>query len=135
MSITFTGIRAMEILDSRGRPTLAVTADHSDGPMSRPGCPPVRPPARARRSSCATATRPGTRGKGVLTAVGNVNGEIAEALAGREFADLAELDQALIDARRHDNKSRLGANAIVGVSMAAARAFAPNGRRRRCGGT
>ena len=63
-------------------------------------------------------------GKGVLKAVANVNGEIAEAISGRNFADLAELDQTLIELDGTENKARLGANAIVGVSMAAARAFA-----------
>ena len=60
----------------------------------------------------------------MLTAVGNVNGEIADLLTGRTFSDLAELDRALIDLDGTPTKSRLGANAIVGVSMAAARAFA-----------
>jgi enolase len=63
-------------------------------------------------------------GKGVLRAVGNVNGEIDDALAGRTFTDLAELDQTLIALDGTDTKSRLGANALVGVSIAAARAFA-----------
>ena len=63
-------------------------------------------------------------GKGVLKAVGNVNGEIAEILKGHSFADLALLDQALIELDGTENKARLGANAIVGVSMAAARAMA-----------
>jgi enolase len=62
--------------------------------------------------------------KGVLKAVGNVNGEIAKVISGRSFADLAELDRALIELDGTENKARLGANAIVGVSMAAARAIA-----------
>ncbi|HTX00532.1 MAG TPA: phosphopyruvate hydratase, partial [Acidimicrobiales bacterium] len=60
----------------------------------------------------------------VLAAVGSVNGEIAEAIVGRCFASIAELDAVLIALDDTENKSRLGANAIVGVSMAAARAFA-----------
>jgi len=63
-------------------------------------------------------------GKGVLGAVGAVNGEIAQAISGRTFADLAEIDGALIKLDGTENKARLGANAIVGVSMAAARAIA-----------
>jgi enolase len=63
-------------------------------------------------------------GKGVLKAVANVNGEIAQAISGRTFSDLAELDHALIELDGTENKARLGANAIVGVSMAAARALA-----------
>ena len=66
-------------------------------------------------------------GKGVLRAVGNVNGEIAEHLMGRGFADLAELDGSLIALDGTATKSRLGANAIVGVSMAVARAVAASG--------
>jgi enolase len=63
-------------------------------------------------------------GTGVLGAVGNVNTEIADALCGRPFADLAELDAALIELDGTPTKARLGANAIVGTSMAAARAMA-----------
>jgi len=63
-------------------------------------------------------------GKGVLTAVGHVNGEINQSLSGRTFTDLAELDRTLTELGGTDTKARLGANAIVGVSLAAARAFA-----------
>jgi enolase len=63
-------------------------------------------------------------GQGVRTAVANVNGEIAQALAGRAFADAAEVDAALIELDGTGTKSRLGANAVIGVSMAAARAEA-----------
>ena len=63
-------------------------------------------------------------GKGTLVAVGNVNGPINDRVTNQVFADLAELDRALVDLDGTPNKSRLGANAIVGVSMAAARAFA-----------
>src|SRR6185503_9714009 len=61
---------------------------------------------------------------GVLQAVGNVNGEIAQAIAGRDALDQAGLDAALIELDGTPNKSRLGANAILGVSLAAARAAA-----------
>ena len=79
--------------------------------------------ASSRRSSCATAT---TRygGKGVLTAVGHVNGEIADALVGMEALDQRGVDPALIDLDGTDNKARLGANAILGVSLAVAKAAA-----------
>lgn len=63
-------------------------------------------------------------GQGVRTAVGHVNGEIAQALTGRTFASAAEIDNALIDLDGTDTKSRLGANAIIGVSLAATRAEA-----------
>jgi enolase len=124
MTLQIAAVRAVEILDSRSRPTIAVTLTLPDGIQVRAGVP----------SGASTGTReavelrdgdPGRyAGKGVLRAVGNVNGEIADALRGRSFADLADLDELLIDLDGTDTKSRLGANAIVGVSMAAARAFA-----------
>jgi enolase len=123
MSITFTGIHAMEILDSRSRPTLAVTVTTSEGRFEA-----GVPSGASTGSGEAVELRDGDKarysGNGVLTAAGLVNAEIAETLVGREFADLAEVDQALRDLDGTENKSRLGANAIVGVSMAAARAFA-----------
>ena len=74
-------------------------------------------------------------GKGVTQAVGNVNGEIAEAVRGRDALDQEGLDRALIELDGTDNKSRLGANAILGVSLAAARAAAARGAASRCGAT
>jgi len=124
MGLQIASVRAVEILDSRSRPTLAVTLTTSDGATVRAGVP----------SGASTGTREAVElrdgdparfgGKGVLTAVGHVNGEIHQALTGRTFTDLAQLDQVLIDLDATATKSRLGANAIVGVSMAAARAFA-----------
>ena len=100
MSITFTDIRALEILDSRSRPTLAVSVTLADGTSAPAGVP----------SGASTGTGeavelrdhdPGRyRGLGVLTAVGNVNDEIADAVKGRPFAGLADLDAALIDLGR-----------------------------------
>jgi enolase len=123
MSITFTDIRAMEVLDSRSRPTLSVTATTSQGRFEA-----GVPSGASTGSGEAVELRDGDparySGNGVLTAVGHVNVEITKTLVGREFADLAEVDQALTDLDGTENKSRLGANAIVGVSMAAARAFA-----------
>jgi enolase 1/2/3 len=124
MSLRIASVRAMEILDSRSRPTLAVTLTTSDGHTVRAGVP----------SGASTGTREAVElrdgdpnrygGRGVLRAVGNVNGEIADAFAGRTFDDLSEVDRVLIELDGTATKSRLGANAIVGVSMAAARAFA-----------
>jgi enolase len=124
MSIDITSVHAVEILDSRSRPTLAVTVQVADGQTFRAGV----PSGASTGSGEAVELRDGDAarygGKGTLTAVANVNGAIREALSGRSFADLAELDKTLIDLDGTPNKSRLGANAIVGVSMAAARAFA-----------
>jgi enolase len=124
MSFTVTGIEAVEILDSRSRPTLAVTVTLDDGTVSRAGV----PSGASTGSNEAVELRDGDPkrfgGSGVLGAVANVNVEIAEALVGRQFDDLAELDHALIGLDGTANKSRLGANAIVGASMAVARAIA-----------
>jgi len=124
MTLQVASVQALEILDSRGRPTLAVTLTLADGTSVRAGVP----------SGASTGTREAVElrdgdparyaGKGVLQAVAHVNGEIADALRDRTFTSLAELDQLLIDLDGTDTKSRLGANAIVGVSMAAARGFA-----------
>ena len=124
MNFEITGVAALEILDSRGRPTLQTTLTLSDGTTAVAGVP----------SGASTGTREAgelrdgdtTRfsGSGVLTAVGNVNGEIADLLKGRTWQSLAEVDEAMVAADGTPNKARLGANATVGVSMALARALA-----------
>jgi enolase len=123
MDLNVAGVKAVEILDSRGNPTLAVTVTLDDGTAARAGV----PSGASTGSREATELRDGDParygGKGVLKAVANVNGEIAQAICGRNFTDLAELDHSLIELDGTDNKSRLGANAIVGVSMAACRAL------------
>ncbi|KJF19095.1 phosphopyruvate hydratase [Acidithrix ferrooxidans] len=121
---TVSKVSAVQILDSRSRPTLATTVTLSDGTSARAGV----PSGASTGSREAVEARDGDlsrfNGGGVLDAVAHVNGEINAALAARAFANLAEVDQALIDLDATTNKSRLGANAIVGVSIAAARAFA-----------
>ena len=124
MGLQIASVQAVEILDSRARPTLAVTLTAEGGVTVRAGVP----------SGASTGTReavelrdndPGRYGgKGVLRAVAHVNDDINQVLAGRSFLDLATLDRLLIELDGTDTKSRLGANAIVGVSIAAARAFA-----------
>ena len=81
-------------------------------------------PALTRRSSCETATRAGGAGRASRKAVQAVNGEIAEAVVGMEAEDQAALDAELIALDGTENKGRLGANAILGVSLAAAKAAA-----------
>lgn len=124
MAFTISDVRAIEILDSRARPTLAVHVRLSGGAHAQAGV----PSGASTGSGEATEKRDGDprrySGLGVLTAVGHVNGEIAAALAERMFCDLADLDRALIELDGTPDKSRLGANAIVGVSLAAARAIA-----------
>ena len=114
MGFTLTSASAVEILDSRSRPTLAVRVVLADGTQARAGV----PSGASTGSREAVELRDGDparyAGKGVLGAGGNVNGEIAEHLMGRGFADLAELDGSLIALDGTATKSRLGANAIVG---------------------
>ena len=119
-----TELTALEILDSRGRPTLAVTVRLGDGTTARAGV----PSGASTGSREAVERRDGDParygGKGVLGAVGAVNTELAGLLRGRSWSGLDEADQAMIDLDGTANKSRLGANALVGASMALARALA-----------
>jgi enolase len=117
-------IRAREILDSRGNPTVEADVLTSDGAIGRA----VAPSGASTGSREALELRDGDKrrylGKGVLTAVGHVNGEIREALLGHEVVEQAALDERLIALDGTDNKSRLGANATLAVSLAAAHAAA-----------
>jgi enolase len=122
--VTVRAVEAVEVLDSRGKPTLAVTMTLVDGTQVRAGV----PSGASTGSREAVELRDGVPdrfgGHGVRNAIASVNGEISEAISGRTFADLAQLDHVLIDLDGTEMKSRLGANAIVGVSMAGARAMA-----------
>jgi enolase len=124
VNLTVSELSAFEILDSRGRPTLSVTLRLTDGVTARAGV----PSGASTGSREAVELRDGDParygGRGVVRAVSNVNDEIATALTGRAFSDLADLDRALVELDGTANKGRLGANAIVGVSMAAARGAA-----------
>jgi enolase len=116
-------IHARQILDSRGNPTVEVEVTLRSGGRGRAAV----PSGASTGEFEATELRDGGerwQGKGVSHAVGNVNGEIAERLAGFEAADQEGLDAALIDLDGTPNKSRLGANAILGVSLGVAQAAA-----------
>ena len=117
-------IHAREILDSRGNPTLEAEVTLADGSLGRAAV----PSGASTGTKEAVELRDGDKtrylGKGVRNAVGNVNGAIAQALAGFDAADQAGLDRRLIDLDGTENKGRLGANALLGVSMAAAHAVA-----------
>jgi enolase len=116
-------VHARQILDSRGNPTVEVELDLRSGATGRAAV----PSGASTGEFEATELRDGGTawgGKGVTQAVGNVNGEIAEAIGGFDALDQASLDQALIELDGTPNKSRLGANAILGVSLAAAHAAA-----------
>ncbi len=124
MGFTTADVSALEILDSRGRPTLAVTVQLADGPAGG-----ARVPSGASTGSREAVERrdgdPGRyEGRGVQRAVAAASTEIADLMRGRSWTSLAEADQAMIELDGTANKSRLGANATVGVSMALARALA-----------
>jgi enolase len=120
---TIIDIFAREILDSRGNPTVEVDVILEDGGFGRAAV----PSGASTGAYEAVELRDGGgryRGKGVLKAVEAVNGEIADMLVGLDSEDQLELDQAMRDLDGTDNKGRLGANAILGVSMALAKASA-----------
>ncbi|MCR6685315.1 phosphopyruvate hydratase [Pseudoxanthomonas sp.] len=117
-------IHAREILDSRGNPTLEAEVTLADGSFGRAAV----PSGASTGTKEAVELRDGDKtrylGKGVKNAVANVNGAIAQALAGFDAADQQGLDRRLIDLDGTENKGRLGANALLGVSLAAAHAVA-----------
>ena len=117
-------VRAREILDSRGNPTIEADVITADGAIGRA----VAPSGASTGSREALELRDGDKsrylGKGVLQAVANVNGELRELANGRDVSDQEGLDLAMIGLDGTDNKSRLGANAILAVSLAAAHAAA-----------
>jgi len=117
-------IHARQVLDSRGNPTVEAQVILSDGTMGRA----IVPSGASTGEHEAVELRDGNAkrflGKGVLKAVENVNGEIAKALIDFDAADQRNLDQKLVELDGTANKGRLGANALLSVSMAAARAAA-----------
>ncbi|NBC49942.1 MAG: phosphopyruvate hydratase [Gammaproteobacteria bacterium] len=117
-------VRAREILDSRGNPTVEVDVITADGALGRAAV----PSGASTGSREALELRDGDKsrylGKGVLTACANVNSELREAVTGLEVTEQEALDRRMIALDGTDNKARLGANAILGVSMAAAHAAA-----------
>ena len=121
---TIAKIHAREILDSRGNPTLEAEVTLADGSFGRA----MVPSGASTGTKEAVELRDGDKtrylGKGVRQAVENVNGPIAKALADFDGADQAGLDRRLIDLDGTENKGRLGANALLGVSMANAHAVA-----------
>src|SRR3954465_3970622 len=109
-------VHARQILDSRGNPTVEVEVQLRSGAQGRAAV----PSGASTGEFEATELRDGGQaylGKGVEQAVGKVNGEIAEPIPGRDALDQSGLDRALIDLDGTPNKSRLGANAILGVSL------------------
>lgn len=117
-------IHAREILDSRGNPTVEVDVILEDGTMGRAAV----PSGASTGAHEAVEKRDGDKsryfGKGVLEACNAVNGEIAENLVGMDATEQVEIDSMMIELDGTKNKSRLGANAILGVSLAVAKAAA-----------
>ena len=116
-------VAAREVLDSRGNPTVEVDVTLSSGATGRA----IVPSGASTGAHEATELRDGGtrfKGKGVLTAVANVNGEIATALVGNDASNQTAIDNTLCELDGTPNKSRLGANAILGASLATAHASA-----------
>ena len=122
-------IHAREVLDSRGNPTLEAEVTLTDGAFGRS----MVPSGASTGTKEAIELRDGDKtrylGKGVLQAVANVNGPIATALQGMDAADQSTVDQRMLDLDGTENKGRLGANALLGVSMAVAHAQAASARQ------
>ncbi|WP_296764749.1 phosphopyruvate hydratase [Sediminimonas sp.] len=121
---TIIDIHAREILDSRGNPTVEVDVILDDGTMGRAAVPSGASTGVHEAHERRDGDKTRYRGKGVLEACAAVNGEIAENLLGMDVTEQVSIDQGLCELDGTDNKKRLGANAILGVSLACAKAAA-----------
>ena len=117
-------IHAREILDSRGNPTVEVDVTLEDGTMGRAAVPSGASTGAYEAVEKRDGDKARYKGKGVLDAIAAVNGEIAEEIAGMDATEQVMIDHAMIELDGTDNKGRLGANAILGVSLAVAKAAA-----------
>src|SRR6056297_2319207 len=117
-------IEAREILDSRGNPTVEVDVFLEDGSMGRAAVPSGASTGVHEAVELRDGDKDRFMGKGVLKAVENVNNIISPELVGLDAMDQVDIDRTMIELDGTDNKSKLGANAILGVSMATARAAA-----------
>lgn len=117
-------IKAREILDSRGNPTVEVDVTLEDGSLGRAAVPSGASTGEHEAVELRDGDKSRFMGKGVLKAVDNVNSEIAEEIEGLDALDQVAVDRAMIELDGTENKGRLGANAILGVSLAVARAAA-----------
>ena len=121
---TIIDIHAREILDSRGNPTVEVDVTLEDGTMGRAAVPSGASTGAHEAVEKRDGDKSRYKGKGVRAAVAAVNGEIAEAVVGMDATEQVEIDHLMIELDGTPNKGRLGANAILGVSLAVARAAA-----------
>ena len=124
MSSPIRSVHALQILDSRGNPTIEVEVVLESGALGRAAIPSGASTGQFEAVELRDGDKNVYGGKGVLQAVEHVGGEIAFALAGRDPGDQRAIDQLLIQLDGTDNKGRLGANAILGCSLAAAKAAA-----------
>ena len=125
---TIVRIIGREILDSRGNPTVEADVYLADGSMGRAAVPSGASTGEHEAVELRDGDKSRFLGKGTQKAVGHINGEIAAALHGKDATQQAEIDGIMIALDGTENKGRLGANAILAVSMAAARAAAVSGR-------
>ncbi len=128
MSSRITNISAMEILDSRGNPTVRVFMELEDGTFVRSSVPSGASTGEYEACELRDGDKSRYGGKGVLRAVENVNNVIAPALFGMDVTEQLKIDQTLLELDGTTNKDKLGANAILGVSMAAVKAAAASHR-------
>jgi enolase len=124
MSTNISQVHARQIIDSRGNPTVEADVLLDSGTLGRAAVPSGASTGEHEALELRDGDKAKYLGKGVLKAVGNVNGEIAKAITGSDSADQRALDHKMISLDGTPTKSRLGANAILAVSMAAARAAA-----------
>src|SRR5277367_1935400 len=124
MSTKIVSIQGREIIDSRGNPTVEADVRLEGGAIGRGAVPSGASTGEHEAIELRDDDKARYLGKGTLKAVGHINTEIAKAVAGMDAADQKALDQKMIDADGTPNKSNFGANAILAVSMAAARAAA-----------
>jgi len=124
MNTAIVHILGREILDSRGNPTVEVEVCLEDGSWGRAAVPSGASTGTHEALELRDQDKKRYMGKGVLKAVQNVNDELAKALLGRDALDQAGLDRAMIELDGTDHKEKYGANAILGISLAAARAAA-----------
>jgi enolase len=117
-------VRGREILDSRGNPTVEVDVVLADGTLGRAAVPSGASTGIHEAVELRDGDKARYQGKGVSKAVANINNVLGKAVAGRDPADQVGLDRALVEADGTPNKGKLGANAILGVSLAAAKAAA-----------
>ena len=118
------GVHARQILDSRGNPTVEVDVTLASGARGRAAVPSGASTGRFEAVELRDGDDQAYGGKGVLTAVQNVEGEIRQALTGLDADDQRTVDTTLVELDGTKNKSRLGANAVLGCSLAVAKAAA-----------